>query len=192
MRWLYVKFRLFINLFDKQFWFFVPPRLEGLNRASVVQSTLRYAVVIGVQIKLERLVQLRSAREPRLRHQVADAPIETLDHAVRLRVAGRAKPGFDSQRLAGEGKHMLTRSLLASAGKTIRELAAVVGQQRLDHHRCYPPEASQEVGAADLGLIAVGAKVDPARGPVDGDKQVPAARLVGHLRQVLDVHVDEA
>ena len=82
--------------------------------------------------------------------------------------------------------------MLASAGKAVCELTAVIGQKRLDHHRCDPFEASQEVGAADLGLISVSAKVDPARGPVDGHEQVAPPCLVGHLRQVLDVHVDEA
>ena len=32
----------------------------------------------------------------------------------------------------------------------------------------------------------------PVHRPVDGDEQIPAMRLVRHLRQVLDVHVEEA
>jgi hypothetical protein len=32
----------------------------------------------------------------------------------------------------------------------------------------------------------------PARGAVDGDEQVATRRFVGHLRQVLDVDVNEA
>ena len=87
---------------------------------------------------------------------------------------------------------MLARSLFAHAGKAVGELAGVVGQKRLDHYRCDALEASQEVRAAGPGLVAASAKVDPSRGPVDGHEQVPAVRLVSHLRQALDVHVDEA
>ena len=153
------------------------------------QSTLRYAVVVGVEIELEGLAQVRSAGKPCLRHQVTDAPVKTLDHAVGLRLARRAKSTLDGQLLAREVKDMLARSLFARAGKAVRELDGVVGQKRLDHHRCDASEASQEVRAAGLGLVAVSAKVDPSRGPVDGHEQVPALRLVSHLWQVLDVHM---
>ena len=107
-------------------------------------------------------------------------------------MAWRAKPMLDGQLLAREIKDMLARSSFARAGRAVRELAAVVRQKRLDHHRCDASEASQEVRAAGLGLVAVSAKVDPSRGPVDGHEQVPALRLVSHLWRVLDVHVDEA
>ena len=88
---------------------------------------------------------------------------------------------LDGQLLAGEIKDMLARSLFASAGKAVGELAGVVGQKRLDHYRCDALEASQEVRAANPGLVAVSAKVDPSRGPIDGHEQVPAVRLVSHL-----------
>ena len=50
----------------------------------MLKGTLRYAVVVGVEVELEGLAQLCRTGEPCLRHQVADAPVETLDHAVGL------------------------------------------------------------------------------------------------------------
>ena len=53
-----VKFRKFINAFDKQRGPFISPLLERLHRCFVLQSLLRNAVVVGFQIQLERRVQL--------------------------------------------------------------------------------------------------------------------------------------
>lgn len=51
--------------------------------------------------------------------------------------------------------------------------------------------AAQEVGGGGFVLVGVDAQEHPARGPVNGHKQVALGLLVGHLRQVLDVHMDE-
>ena len=49
---------------------------------------------------------------------------------------------LDGQLLACEIKDVIARSLFASAGEAIRELAGVVGQKRPDHHRCDASKAS--------------------------------------------------
>ncbi len=87
---------------------------------------------------------------------------------------------------------VLAGGLLVFAREAVRKLAAVVGQDVFDRHRSNALEPAQEVCAADLGLIAIGAKVDPARRPIDGDEQVAPMRLIGHLWQVFDVHMHEA
>ena len=172
--------------------FFLPPCFECLNRTLVFQSALRYAVVVGVEVELEGLAQVCRRGKPCVRHQVTDAAVETLDHAIRSRMTWRAKAMLNDQFLADKIEKVLARSLFASAGRAVGELAGVVGQKRLDHHRCDALEASQEVCAADLGLVAVSAKVNPSRGPVYDHEQIPAVRLVSHLGQILDVHMDEA
>ena len=73
---LAVEFCLFIDPFDKEFRFFLPPRFERLNRTSVLKGALRYAVVVGVEIELEGLVEVGRAGKPCLRHQVTDAPMK--------------------------------------------------------------------------------------------------------------------
>ena len=101
-----------------------------------------------------------------MRDQVADSSVEALDHAVGLRVAWWGEPVLDVELGAGDVKGVIARGLFAGARESIRELSAVVGQDLLDDHRCDALEPAQEVRAAGLGLIEVGAKVDPARGLV--------------------------
>ena len=42
---------------------------------------------------------------------------------------------------------------------------------------------------ASCGFILLDSNKDPAGGSVNGHKQVAAARLIGHLGQVLHIHV---
>jgi hypothetical protein len=149
-------------------------------------------LVVGSQMQLERRVQFRRGGKAGLRHELADAPVEALDHAVGLRVTGRAQPMFNGVGVALDIKGVAPRSLLAGRGKAVGELAAAVRQNGLDHHRCHSPQAAHKVGAAGLGLVAVGAKVHPACGPVDGAEELTPAGLIGHLRQVFDVNVHDA
>ena len=66
------------------------------------------------------------------------------------------------------------------------------GQFKAGAVQCSAAQAAQKVAAAELALVAIDAHVDPARGAVDGDKQIAPAPFIGHLRQVLDVNVNEA
>lgn len=126
------------------------------------------------------------------RQDVADAPIEALDHAVGLRVTRLGEPVLDAEQGALTIEGVLARGFLALGGEAVGELAAVVGQQLDDLHRCGRVQAAQEVAAAGLALVGIDAQENPAGGAVDGDEQVAPGALVGHLWQVLDVHVHEA
>ena len=187
-----VKSRLFINAFDKQFRLFFLPALQSLDGALMVQGTLGDVVVVGRQVVGESGVEVGGAGEAGLLDQVADSAVEAFDHAVGLRMPGRAQAVLDAHGQASHIEHVLARGRPGFAGEAVGELTAVVGEDVLDFHGCDAFEATQEVDAAVLGLIAVAAHVDPPRGPVDGNEQVAPMGLVGHLRQVLDVDVQEA
>ena len=189
---LSVKTRLFINPLDEQFWLIDLPALECLDRALVIQGALGNVMVVGQQILIERGIELASAGEAGLLDQVADAAVEALDHAVCLGVPGRAQAVLNAHRRAGHIEHMAARRCPGLAGEAVGELAAVVGQDVQDSHGGDALQAAQEVDAAGLGLVAVAAHVDPARSPVDGHEQVAPMGLVGHLGEVLDVHMQEA
>ena len=64
----------------------------------------------------------------------------------------------------GQVKRMLARRRPFFARESVRELTAVVGEDRFDVHRRDLVEATQKVCAAGVGLMAVRAPVDPARG----------------------------
>ena len=123
---------------------------------------------------------------------VADSIVEALDPTVRLRVLGRSQSVLDAHGQAHRVECMLARRRLCGAGEAVGELAAVVGEDRLDPHRRSPLEPTQEVGTALVGLVAVAAHEDPSRGAVDSHEEVAPVGLIGHLRQVLDVDVQEA
>ena len=168
------------------------PQVHGLSRRAVTQRALREVVVVELGVAFERGLQILARAEVRGRQDVADAPIEALDHAVGLRVTRLGEPVLDAEQGALTIEGVLARGFLALGGEAVGELAAVVGQQLDDLHRCGRVQAAQEVAAAGLALVGVDAQENPAGGAVDGDEQVAPGALVGHLWQVLDVHVHEA
>ena len=123
---------------------------------------------------------------------LADAAIETLDHAVGLRVARRAQAVLDSKRLAAHIEFVAPARLSLLTGEPVRELTAVVREQFDDLHGGCPLKSIEEVHAAVLALIGVDVHEHPACGAVNGHEQIAPLALVGHLREVLDVHMQEA
>ena len=53
-----VKFRLFINTLEEQFWFFHTPGFECINRRKMAESALRDVVVVGQQVVVQSGLQL--------------------------------------------------------------------------------------------------------------------------------------
>ena len=87
---------------------------------------------------------------------------------------------------------MAARGFALLGSKAVCELAAVVGEDGHDGHRRSALETAQKVAAAELALVAIDAHIDPARGAVNGNKQIAPALFIGHLRQVFDVDMHEA
>ena len=158
----------------------------------MLQSALRDMVVVGREVELQRRLKFVGRGKSGLLDQVADSPVESLDHAIRLRMAGWRQTMLNLHFGTAQIEHVTTCETLVFTGKPIRELAAVVSENLLNLHRRGQLETAQEVGTADFGLVAVDAEVHPARRPVDGDKQIATLGLIGHLWQVFDVDVQEA
>ena len=143
---------------------------QGLNRRDVIECPLGNLMVVCLHIVHQRGFQLGCRGKARLMEYLADPAIETLDHAVGLRVTRWAQTMFDVQRFA------LHSELVKSAGpsflipESIRELAAIVREELDDFHGCGPLQAAQEVHAAVLALIWVDAHEHLACGSVDGNK----------------------
>lgn len=158
----------------------------------MVERALGNAVVVGRKIVRQRGLQLLSRLESGLRDDLADAPVEALHHAIGLRMTRRTQSVLDAQFHAAPVEGMLTAWCAGLAREAVCELTAVVGQHSLDFHRRGLVQTAQKVDAGGLILVCVDAQVDPACGPVDGHKQIAPGLLVGHLRQVLDVHMNKA
>jgi len=156
-------------------------------------------VAIDLQVIAQRRFELGPGREAGLVDDLADAAIEALHHAVGLRMTWRDQTMFDRQLLAQHVERVLAAAnpvagfrVFFLAGKALGELAAIVGEQLDDGDRTGFIEHDQEVGPAAAGLVSIDLHEDPARGAVNGDEQVTAFGFIGHLRQVLDIHMYEA
>lgn len=149
-------------------------------------------VVVELQVVEQGRLQIGPAIETRLLQQFADAAVEALHHAVGLGMARRSQAVLDAHAGADLVEGAPAAGLLVLRREAVGELRAVVGQDLGDLDRRGQLETAQEVDAAVLGHVAVDLQEHPARGAVDGHKQVAARGLVGHLRQVLDVDRQEA
>ncbi len=100
---------------------------------------------------------------------------------------------LDAELLAQAVEHVCAAGflLLAASREAVGELAAVVGQKLddLDGLTCWTLLRDRHCA---IGLVGIELDEDPARSTVDGNEEIAPCRLVGHLRQVLDVDVHKA
>ena len=124
---------------------------------------------------------------------IANAPIEALHYPVGLGRPGLGQPVLDAKFRAQPVELMFSSGLALARGKqAVCELFAVVRQQLDDPQRAGLVHGLQETACARGRLVTFNHHEHPARGPVDGHEQVAAPGLIGHLRQILDVHVQVA
>ena len=93
-------------------------------------------MIVGVGVVHQRRLKFCGFGEAGLLHDVADAAVKALDHAVGLRVSWRRQAVFDGQCCAHFIERVFAGGLFGFAGKAVGELAAVIGQDFADFHRC--------------------------------------------------------
>ncbi len=79
---------------------------------------------------------------------------------------------------------------LAQAKETVGELLPVVREYGSDAKWACPLQIPQKAARVGRCLTAVDADKNPARSPVNCNKQITAGSLILHLRQILHVDVD--
>ncbi len=121
-------------------------------------------------------------------------PLKRSTMPVGLRMTRRDEPVLDAELLAQAVEHVCAAGflLLAASREAVGELAAVVGQKLDDLDGTGLLDFVEEVATAAIGLVGIELDEDPARSTVDGNEEIAPCRLVGHLRQVLDVDVHKA
>lgn len=150
-------------------------------------------MVVHVHIARQRLPHVLGAVETVGLEDIRNAAIETLHHAIGFGRSGFGQSVLNTQRLAQLVKCVLPAGFTLFAGKqAVSELLAVVRQQLLDLDRTRLVQGLQEAAGTTSGFVGIDLHKHPAGGPVDGHKQVAALALVGHLRQILHVHVHVA
>ena len=137
----------------------------------MIECMLGNSVVVHLDVVVERGLQLGRRGESGLADHLADSAVEAFHHGVGLRVARWAQAVLDVQGFAAHVELVSARWRVLFADESVRELAAVVGQQLGDLHRCILVQLLQEVHAAGVALIGVDAHEHPARGAVDADEK---------------------
>src|SRR5450759_334370 len=140
----------------------------------MTECLLRNVLIVEHGVALDGGGQLLAADEAGGGENVADASVESLDHAMGLWMPRRNQAMLDPQQHALAIEGVLSGGCLALAGETVGELAAVprrgssiVGQNLHDLHGRCGAQVAQEVGAADFALIGVESQIHSASGAVD-------------------------
>jgi hypothetical protein len=151
-------------------------------------------VVVDLDIVAQRRLKLGCRAEPGLVDDVANAAIEALHHAIGLRMSRWDKTMLNVELLAKSVENVLPARflLLALAGETVGELAAVVREQCADLDWTGSLYFSKKVDTAAFGLASINFDEDLTGSSVNGDKQIASRRLVWHLWQVFDVDMQKA
>ena len=76
------------------------PLFEGLNGRLMLQGALRNVVVVDLDVVAQRRFKFCCRSEPCLINDVADTPIEALDHAIGLWMARRDQAMLDIELFA--------------------------------------------------------------------------------------------
>ena len=149
-------------------------------------------MVIQSHISHERALQIFTAGEPVGFEHIGNAPIEALDHPVGSGRAWLGQAVLNVQCLTQLVELVVARGLALSAGKqSVGELLAVVGQNFLHLDRASLVQSVQERASGSGRLVTLDLNKHPARGAVNGYKQIAPAGLVRHLGQVFDINVNE-
>jgi hypothetical protein len=93
------------------------PLFQCLNGRQVVQRTLWNPMVIGRQVVRQRCLQFARRGEAGVPDDFADAAVESLDHAIGLRVARPAQPVLNAQLGATQIEGVLPTGLAGLCGK---------------------------------------------------------------------------
>jgi hypothetical protein len=154
----------------------------------MTQCPLWKVVIIDIDIALQGRRQVLTGAKVVGRQDLADAAVKALDHPVGLGMARRDKAVFNVLLVADPLEAMLTRQFpLTGRAEPVGKLLAVVGEDLGDPEGGGLEEMGQEALGAGGGLLRQDLDRHPARGTVDGGKQLATRVLVRHLRQVLDV-----
>jgi hypothetical protein len=99
----------------------------------------------------------------------------------------------DAVAIAGAVEAMPSGGIAFAGGaEAIGKFLAVIGQDLLHREGRLRDESLEKSGRIGRRFLAENLHIHPARGAIDADEQIAMRGLVGHLRQILDIDVDEA
>ena len=153
------------------------PFFECLNWRLMFERALRNTVVVDFGVVAQGRFKLCGVLKAGLIDDLADASVETFDHAVGLRMTWRNEAMLDRGAFALNIEYMFAGwypvavFILFPAGEACK-LTAVIGEQFDDFDRTGRLDFGQEIDTAAVGLIIVDVHVYPADGTVNRDEQI--------------------
>ena len=139
-------------------------------------------MVVQPDIAGQRGLEILGAVESMGGQDLGDPTVETFDHAVGLGGTRLGQTMLDTQGRAEFVERVLARGLpLFRTQQPIRKFLAVIGEQLRDPDRAGPMQRFQEGLGRCGGFVGFDLNEDPAGRAVDGDKEVAALILAGHL-----------
>ena len=149
-------------------------------------------MIIDLEIAFQSPVEIFGGVEVGGGEDLADPPVEALDHPVGLGVTRGDQSVFDMVFGTGLIEGVLTTGLVVTLEEAIGELGAVVGQEFGEGEGGFGPKLFEKGGGTSRRLFRMDLQVHPAGGSIDGDKQVPPLGFSWKLRQILDIDMDKA
>ena len=138
----------------------------------MTEGSLGNVVIIDLHIAVQGLVQMLPGLEAGGTQHLADAPVEALDHAVGLRMAGLGQAMLDGVGRADLIEGMLSGGLAFSrSAEPVSELLTVVGQHLGHLERGLGQEAFQEPLGMGGTFLREDLDVDPTGGPINGGEE---------------------
>lgn len=129
-------------------------------------------VVVELPIILQRGFKFGRASEMSLFDQLADAAIETLDHAVCWWMPRRRQKVLHGGADTGKIEGMLAGRLLVFGSESVSKLRSVVGQYLGDLGGRGDFQPTQEFDAAHIAHVGISMQKYPTCCAVDGDEQI--------------------
>jgi hypothetical protein len=149
-------------------------------------------MVVQSHISHARVLQIFTAGESVGFEHIGNEPIEALDHTVGSGSAWLGLAVLNVQCVAQLVKLLVSRGLALTACKQpVGELLTVVGQNSLHLDRASLVQSGQEQASGSGRLVTFDLNKHPARGAVNGYKQIAPAGLVRRLGLIFDINVNE-
>ena len=159
----------------------------------MAEGFLRNVLIIDLNRALDGLGQRLGGVETGGGQDLSEAPIEALDHPIGLRGAWLDEAMFDRVGRTDPIEAMAPGGFTLTGGtEAVGELFAIIGQDFGDREGRLGDQALQESGGIVSGFLREDLDIHPARGPIDGGKQILSAVLVRHSGQVLHIDMDNA
>ena len=150
-------------------------------------------MIVKRDISEQSLLKVFSGVEAMGVEDIGNAAVETLDHAVNLRLSPLDQWMFNPQSQTKLVKLVVSGWLMFLATKEIIcEFLATIGQYFCDLYRAGLVQGDQERFGAACAFLELNRNKNPTDCPVNRHEEIATFEFIRHLRQLFDIDMDIA